>query len=68
MLELYLSPEGVVVVVVGGFELHVHEIDCPDGGGEEEHFHGRVVQGDEVGEQVQVAGQEDQREQNLGAA
>ena len=57
-----------MVVVVGGFELHVHEIDCSDGGCEEEDFHGRVVQRDEVGEQVQVARQEHQGKKHLGAA
>ena len=62
------SPEGIMVVVVGGLELHVHEIDSSDRWGEEEDFHGCVVQRDEVGEEVQVARQEHEGEQHLGAA
>ncbi len=54
-------------MIVGGFELQVHKIDRPDGGDEEEDLHGRSVDGDEVGEEVQVAREEDQREQRLGA-
>ena len=63
-----LLPESIVVVVVSGFKLHVHQVDCSDGGGEEEDFHGGVVQGDEVGEQVQVAGQKHQGKQHLRTA
>jgi len=61
-----LDPEGVVVVIIGCLELEEHEIDGPDGGGQEEDFHHRVVDRDEAGEQVEVPGQEHQREQNLG--
>ena len=52
-------------MIVGSLELHEHEIDCSDGGGEEEDFHGGVVEGNEAGEQVQVTGQEHQGEQDL---
>ncbi len=60
-------PEGVMIVIVSGLELHVHEIASPDGGREKEDLHRRVVQRDEAGEQVQVARQEDQRKEELGS-
>lgn len=60
-------PEGVMIVIVSGLELHVHEIASPDGGREKEDLHRRVVQRDEAGEQVQVARQEHQREEELGS-
>ena len=56
-----------MVVVVGGLELDVHQVDGADGRGQEEDLHHGVVHGDEVGEQVQVAGQEHHGEQQLGA-
>ena len=55
-------------MIVGGLELEIHEIDGADGGGEEEDFHRRVVQGHEIRHQVEIPGDEDDREQDLGAA
>jgi hypothetical protein len=52
-----------MVGVIGGLELEVHEVAGADGGGKEEHLHGRVVGRDEVGEQVQVT-----RDEHLAAA
>ena len=60
-----IVPEGVVVVVVGGLEFDEHEIDCSDGGRQEEDFHRGVVEGDEAGKQVQVPRQEHQGKQDL---
>lgn len=54
-----------MVVIVGGLELHEHEIDCSDGGRKEEDFHRGVVKGNEAGKQVQVPGQEHQGKQDL---
>ncbi len=56
-----------MIAVVGGLELEEHQVAGSDGCGEEEDLHRRVIQGDEVGEEVQVAREEDQREQRLGA-
>ena len=61
-----LHPEGVVVAVVGRLELDVHEIDRAPAGDQEEDLHGRVVERDEVGDQVQVSGHEQHGEQDLG--
>ncbi|KAH8246760.1 hypothetical protein KR038_008032 [Drosophila bunnanda] len=60
--------EGVVVVVVGGLKLHVHQVDRGAGRGQEEHLHHRVVQAHVGGEQIEVTGQVDHREQNLRLA
>jgi len=63
-----LNSEGIMVGVIGGLELEVHEVAGADGRGKEEHLHGRVVGRDEVGEQVQVTGDEHQGEQDLRPA
>ena len=55
-----------MVRVVGRLELDVHKVAGSGGRGEEEDLHGGVVHRDEVGEQVQVPGDEDQSEQDLG--
>jgi hypothetical protein len=57
-----------VVSIVGCSELEEDEIDCSDGGTDEEDLHRRVVHRDERRQEVQVASQEHQSEQNLGAA
>ena len=46
----------------------VHEIDSSCGAGDEEHLHDSVVEADEAGEQVQVAADEHNQEENLGLA
>ena len=55
-----------MVGVVGGLELDVHKVAGSDGSAEEEDLHGGVVHRDEVGEQVQVPGDEHHGEQDLG--
>ena len=63
-----LDPEGVVVAVVGGLELHVHQIDGSGSRADEEELHGGVVEGDEGGEEVEVARTEDGQEEDLRLA
>jgi len=60
-----LRPESVVVTVVGGLELNVNKIDGEVGATDVDALHCRVVQWDEVGEQVQVSSSEDESEQEL---
>jgi len=60
--------EGVVVVVVGGLKLDVHQVHRGTGRGQEEHLHHRVVQAHVGGEEVQVARQVDHCEQDLRLA
>ena len=60
-----ILPKGVMVAVVGGLELDIHEVH---GGGrrrDEKDLHDRVVQRDKVGEEVQVAGDKHHQEQDL---
>ena len=45
-----LNSKGVVVAVVGGLELHVHQIDGSGSRADKEELHGGVVEGDEGGE------------------
>jgi hypothetical protein len=67
--------------VIGGPELVVHEEDGGNGRANEEHLklgivvslnryktdlHGRVVEGDKICEQIQIAANEDQQEKHLG--
>ena len=54
-----------MVAVVSRLELEVHQVNSAERGGEKEDLHGRVVQRDEVGEQVQVTRGENACEQNL---
>jgi len=58
-------PESVVVTVVGGLELNVNKIDGEVGATDVDALHCRVVQWDEVGEQVQVSSSEDESKQEL---
>lgn len=53
--EQELDAERVVVAVVRGLELDVHEINGAERRGDVEDLHQRVVQRDEVREEVQVA-------------
>ena len=46
----------------------VHEIDGSRGAGDEEHLHDGVVEADEAGEEVQVAADEHDQEEDLGLA
>jgi len=57
-----------VVAVVGGLELDIHEVDRGGRGADKEDLHGGVVDGDEVGHQVQVARHEHHQEQDLRLA
>ena len=50
-------PEGIMIVIIGGLELEVHEVAGADGGCKKEDLHGCVVHRDEAGEQVQVTGE-----------
>lgn len=54
--------EGVVVGVVGSTKFDENEITGDEGGDDEDAFHDRVVERDESGCQIQVPGEEDQRE------
>ncbi len=63
-----LHPECVVITVVRGAEFVVHEENGEDGRTDEEELHARVVKRDEVGEQIQVATDEDNREHDLAFA
>ena len=47
---LSFLPEGVVIMIVSCLELEIHEINGTDGGSQEEYLHGRVIQGNEIGE------------------
>lgn len=60
-----LDPEGVMVVVIGSLELKKHKVDSPDGANEEENLHRSVVEGYEVGEQIEIAGEEHQSKKAL---
>jgi hypothetical protein len=62
-----LDSERVMLTIVRGLELDIHQIERAKRGGQVEDLHHRVVQRDEVGEQVQVAGEKDEREQDLTA-
>lgn len=62
-----LDAERVVDAIVRRLEFDVDEIDGADRRRQVEDLHDRVVDGDEVREQVKVAGDEDQGEQDLTA-
>jgi len=47
-----LNPEGVVVSVVGGLELDVHQVDRGGRGSDKEHLHCGVVDGYKVREKI----------------
>ena len=57
-----------MLTIVRGLELDVHQVDGAARRGEIEDLHDRVVRRDEVSEQVQVACEEDEREEDLTAA
>ena len=57
-----------MVAVVGGLELDVHQIDSGGSRTDKEELHGGVVEGDERGEEVEVARTEDGQEENLRLA
>lgn len=61
-----LHAEGVMVAVVRSTELGEHQVERAVGTDDEDHFHDGVVDGDEAGEQVQVARGEHQRKHDLG--
>ena len=65
---IHTYSESVMIAVVGGFEFEQHEIDGPVRGSDEEDLHDGVVNRDEVGQQVQVARRENEREQDLRLA
>jgi hypothetical protein len=60
-----LYPEGVMVPIVGSAKLEVDEVDGGAGSRDEEELHDRVVERDVADEEVQVAGQVHQREEDL---
>ena len=59
------SPEGVMVLVVSGLKLHVHQVHGAERRAQKEDLHRRVVERYVAGEQVQVPGREHDREQQL---
>jgi len=59
------NPKRVVVAVVGGLELDIHQVDGGGGRAHEEDLHTRVVQGDKVGEKIQVPGDKDGEKEDL---
>ncbi len=61
-------PESVVVPVVGGLELDIHQVDGGGGRADEEDLHSGVVDGDEVGKKVQIARHEHHQEEDLRLA
>ncbi len=66
--EYEFDAERVMGLVIGGFELSVHQIDGAERWDQVEYFHGGVVDGYEVGEQVQVARGENECEEQLAFA
>ena len=62
------NPKGVMVAVIGGLELDVHQIDGSGSRANKEELHGGVVEGDEGGEEVEVARTEDGQEEDLRLA
>lgn len=60
-----LNPECVVVVVVGSFELDIHQINSCIRGSYEHQLHNSVIGRDVGCQQVQVAGCINHREQYL---
>jgi hypothetical protein len=63
-----LDAERVVLSVVRGLELDVHEIEGAERTRQVEHLHDRVVERDKVREQVQVASKENEGEEHLTAS
>ncbi len=63
-----LHAECVVVAVIGGPELHVHQVHGQTGGGDEEQLHAGVVQRHKVGEKIQVTSSKNQGKHDLTLA
>lgn len=60
-----LNPEGVMVVVVGGTEFQVHQVQSAERWDDEDEFHEGVVDADEGGHKIQVATQVNDSEEDL---
>ena len=54
-----------MIAVICGTELDEHHVHCGEGCGDEDAFHGRIVERDEVCEKIQVPCSVDQRKHNL---
>lgn len=63
-----LVPKSIMVVVVGRFELHVHEEDRRIGGRHEEDLHERVVGRDVSRDQIEISRRVNDRKENLRLA
>ena len=63
-----LCPKCVMIGVVGCLEFDEHEIQCPIGCYDEDHFHHRIVHWNKVGEDIKISRCEDQRKQHLALA
>lgn len=61
-------PERIVIMIVRGFELHVHQENRGEGRGDEHNLHERVVRGDERGYQIQVTARVNNGEEDLRLA
>lgn len=59
------NPEWVVVVVVGGAELHVHQVECAQRRNDKDELHESVVDADEGCEEIQIATEINDSEENL---
>lgn len=60
-----LHSETVVVAIIGGPELHVDQVNCGICTTDVDHLHACVIEGDERGEQIQVACGEHYGKQDL---
>ncbi len=54
-----------MVAIIGCLELDIHQIHSGRSRRDKEELHRSVVQGDEVSQQVQVAGDKHNQKQNL---
>lgn len=63
--EQEFNSEGVVVVVVGGSELHVHHVERSQRRHDKYELHEGVVDADEGCEKIQIATEIDDGEENL---
>ena len=60
-----LDAKRVVVAIVRRLELDEHQVDSGDADRDEDDLHRRVVERDEVCQQIQVSSGEDQRKHDL---
>lgn len=60
-----LHSETVMVAIVGGPELRIDQVDCRIRTSDVDHLHAGVIEGDEGGEQIQVARGEHDSKQDL---